>query len=81
MHKFRQNQQSARKDFVEMEEDYSKFIDFTGVECHSDFLISPRKLKHGVKKGRITQQTQTDLIALNQTSQQIQTNVQIVARS
>ncbi|XP_076805808.1 uncharacterized protein LOC143449477 [Clavelina lepadiformis] len=71
----------AQRDYINIEDDYSNFLDVTThVPCHSDYLISPRKLKHGIARCRSDNQSQTNLISLDQKSKVVQTDVQILAR-
>nr|CAB3250200.1 golgin subfamily A member 6-like protein 2 [Phallusia mammillata] len=78
--RFHHNEKTAQKDYVDIESDYSKFLDLTETTpCHSDYLITPRKHLHGIGTGRLSKETQTNLIALEQDTRTVQTDIQICA--
>ena len=73
-------QQNAQRDFLDIEEDYSRFLDFSASPCHSSFLVSPRKFKHGIAREQRSRASQTDLMAFHQQTVAVETDWQIIAR-
>ena len=71
----------AQKDFIDMENDYSRFLDFAPHPCRSEYLVLSRKFSHGVERERCSRSTQTDLMAFEQRSVSVETNIRVLARS
>lgn len=66
----------AQRDYWEMENEYCHFLDFTAkTESTSGFLILPKKRQHGKGDSNRDQNVQTRLIALDQGTKTIQTDM------
>ena len=70
----------AQKDYVDMENDYCRFLDFSPHPCRSEYLVLSRRFRHGVERERCSKASQTDLMAFKQKSVAVETNVRILAR-